>query len=295
MFVDKLGKKWYKGNLHMHTSLSDGDLTPQEAMDLYIENGYDFISITDHWTYYYDETYKDLTVLAGDEYHVGKVVTDGLVHILGIGCETKPQVKWANNPTIREVVDAIHEGKGLAILAHPAWSLNDPDSIIRIGDYDGLEIYNSISGEPLNCSGRAYSGVIVDMLAARGYDYPLFAHDDAHFYQYYDKCRSYILVNAESNSKEDLMKAIREKKFYSSQGPTFDIVEMRDGILHIECSPCQFVSVVSDCVWSRKRNITGENITSFDYEPVERDKYLRVEIRDKDGNWAWSQIIRLDK
>ncbi len=37
-----------KGQLHIHTSLSDGRLTPQGAADVYESLGFDFIVITDH-------------------------------------------------------------------------------------------------------------------------------------------------------------------------------------------------------------------------------------------------------
>jgi|YNPNPStandDraft_1061719.scaffolds.fasta_scaffold12502_3 predicted metal-dependent phosphoesterase TrpH len=37
-----------KGNLHIHTSCSDGQLTPQQIADAYEERGYDFIAFTDH-------------------------------------------------------------------------------------------------------------------------------------------------------------------------------------------------------------------------------------------------------
>jgi hypothetical protein len=37
-----------KGQLHTHTTCSDGSLTPQEAADAYARLGYDFIAITDH-------------------------------------------------------------------------------------------------------------------------------------------------------------------------------------------------------------------------------------------------------
>ena len=40
--------KWFKGNVHMHTSRSDGRLNLAEAARYYTERGYDFISITDH-------------------------------------------------------------------------------------------------------------------------------------------------------------------------------------------------------------------------------------------------------
>ncbi len=37
-----------KGALHVHTTCSDGELTPQEAANAYQERGFDFIAFTDH-------------------------------------------------------------------------------------------------------------------------------------------------------------------------------------------------------------------------------------------------------
>ena len=39
---------WYKGNLHTHTTHSDGDLSPKEMAARYRDKGYDFLAITDH-------------------------------------------------------------------------------------------------------------------------------------------------------------------------------------------------------------------------------------------------------
>ena len=40
---------FFKGNLHGHSNYSDGKLTPEDVCNAYIEKGYDFISITDHF------------------------------------------------------------------------------------------------------------------------------------------------------------------------------------------------------------------------------------------------------
>ena len=40
--------EWLKGNLHTHTTRSDGSLTPQERVDAYEKMGYDFLALTDH-------------------------------------------------------------------------------------------------------------------------------------------------------------------------------------------------------------------------------------------------------
>ena len=49
MITDQFGKKWYKGNLHTHSTNSDGRLSPEEVIGLYREEGYDFLALTDHW------------------------------------------------------------------------------------------------------------------------------------------------------------------------------------------------------------------------------------------------------
>ena len=40
--------KFYKANLHCHTTMSDGTLTPEEIKQAYQEKGYDIVAYTDH-------------------------------------------------------------------------------------------------------------------------------------------------------------------------------------------------------------------------------------------------------
>ena len=49
MYTDTQGRKWFKGNLHTHTTESDGKLSPEECYALYKSKGYDFLARTDHW------------------------------------------------------------------------------------------------------------------------------------------------------------------------------------------------------------------------------------------------------
>ena len=41
-------KPFFKGNLHCHTTKSDGKLTPEEVKAFYRKRGYDFLAMTDH-------------------------------------------------------------------------------------------------------------------------------------------------------------------------------------------------------------------------------------------------------
>src|SRR5438128_9135021 len=43
-----MGATWYKGNIHTHTTDSDGQQTPAQVIQWYIDHGYNFLALTDH-------------------------------------------------------------------------------------------------------------------------------------------------------------------------------------------------------------------------------------------------------
>jgi len=95
MYVDSKGNRWYKGNLHTHTTLSDGVKSPEETKRVYKYMGYDFIVLSDHW-YYGEGVESDpsgLLVLSGAEYNFnGEDSLKGVFHIVGFGTERDPEV-----------------------------------------------------------------------------------------------------------------------------------------------------------------------------------------------------------
>jgi len=40
--------EWYRGNIHMHSFWSDGNVYPEQAVDWYKDNGYQFVILSDH-------------------------------------------------------------------------------------------------------------------------------------------------------------------------------------------------------------------------------------------------------
>lgn len=53
--ADETGtKRWFRGNLHMHTQWSDGSPMPEWAIDWYREKGYNFLCTSDHNTFQSD-------------------------------------------------------------------------------------------------------------------------------------------------------------------------------------------------------------------------------------------------
>lgn len=301
MYTDKHGDVWYKGNLHMHTSRSDGALSPEDACELYGSRGYDFIALTDHWKLSPADTYKNMLLLSGCEYNVGANPRDGVYHILAIGCTGDPGIEHTDTP--QAIVDKIHEKSGLAVIAHPAWSINTPEQIEAVGGFDATEIFNSVSDLPRNV--RPYSGTIVDMLASNamnrqkegknGYILPLLATDDAHWYGKNDACRSYIMVKAGELTREAILSAIRAEDFYATQGPRIEVI--REGnSLRVTCEsdvPCESIVFFSDSVWVGERCFLAHDITEAVYTIPPSDTFVRVEVCDALGRYAWSNIVRV--
>ena len=144
MKKDLFGVNRLKINLHTHTTRSDGAKTPEEVAEIYKKAGYDVIAITDHWNHLDSGRIAGLRILSGAEYNIGGGDGCGNVfHILGIGCESKPALTETAGP--QEIIDEVHRCKGLAVLAHPAWSLNTAQQAARLSGVDATEIYNSVS------------------------------------------------------------------------------------------------------------------------------------------------------
>ena len=295
MYIDSKGNRWYRGNLHTHTTVSDGAKSPEETKALYREMGYDFIAITDHWVYASGDEYDPtgLLVLSGAEYNYnGEDVLSGVFHIVGFGMTRDPIVKKEDGA--QGAINKINDCGGLAIIAHPAWSMNTYDMITPLHGLFATEIYNSVSGFPRNC--RPYSGIIVDQLAARGYILPLIADDDTHFHTG-EQGMSYIMVNLGNNplTRENLIGALKENKFIATQGPIFEACRMGDEIVITMETPAQSVTFFTNRPWEPNRNAHAFDTPLYEarFRVHPNDTFVRAEVIGTDGKLGFAQIIKV--
>lgn len=281
---------WLRGNLHMHTNRSDGCLSYEDALALYENAGYDFIAVTDHWRLSQaGSTPGGMMLLPGCEYNVGATVQEGVYHIVGVGMEGEPALnRFDPALSAQRVIDAIRDAGGLAILAHPAWSLNSAEAVSRLHGLCGTEIYNTTSGFPMNA--RPYSGLFVDQLASLGMLLPCMAADDAHQYEQ-DVLGGWLMVNARERSPQAVMEALAAGDFYATQGPRISMV-VRGGVAQVTCSPAARVVFYSDAIWSPERVCSGENVTQATYHLQPHETFLRAEAIDSEGRRAFTSPVR---
>ncbi len=283
MYQDKNGNKYYKVAFHLHSTLSDGKLSPEEIAETFKKDGYDAITLTDHWRFGESREIGGLHVISGIEYDNG--LNCGTMHIVGFGMKNDP--KTEKGVSCQEMIDGINREGGCAVLAHPAWSLNSVDDAKAINGFVATEIYNSVSEH--GTSLRPYSDYFIDMCAVNGIYFGIFAVDDAHYYGGIDDRKGWVMVKADKLTDEAIVNAVRNGDFFASQGPMLSVTREGDKVI-IETSPCDKIAVHSNCAWLPNRVKEGNGVTRHEYTFRDVEKWLRVEVRDGDKR-AWSSII----
>lgn len=274
----------FTGNLHTHTTRSDGRLSPEDVQKLYKDRGYDFLALTDHWRPNEPGEYQGMLVLSGAEMDI--TFPDQAVHIVGVGLKEDLLQYAGRGDEPQRMIDAARAAGGCAILCHPAWSLNSPETMLSLQGLTAVEVYNSFSGIPWNAA-RADSSIQIDMALTRGFRAQLVASDDSHRYAG-EQCLSYTRIQAAALSREALMEGLRSGACYASQGPSFHQITWEDGTVEVSCSPVEYMVFNSNLVWSQDRCRVGQDMTHALYQMKEGERYVRVELIDRYGRRAWS-------
>lgn len=284
-------KPFFKGNLHCHTTNSDGKLTPEECKAFYREHGYDFLSITDHRKLSEETHMEDgMLVLCGmemDYYLPGEVV-----HLVGVGLSQELNQHDVSR-NMQSYIDLVNRYDGRVIIAHPAWSLNTVTTLSGLHGLTAAEIYNSASTYPWN-GDRADSSNVLDAAAAHGTFFNFVASDDSHWYNG-EAGRSFTMVQADELTKESLFKAVDEGRFYCSQGPVIRQITVEDEQIHVECSEAERVIFYSNLPWANNRCVTNPGMTEASYtaHPENGETFVRIQVMDREGRSAWSNPILL--
>jgi predicted metal-dependent phosphoesterase TrpH len=284
---------WYRGNIHAHTTLSDGTKNPKELVEIYKQAGYDFLSVTDHSIVakLSHLSSEDFLLVPGEEICVGLSQAKTLYHIVALGIEDTLPFKdfdYEIDPQI--VINKIKELGGLAIIAHPYWSGLNHEDLMKVKDYHGIEIYNTSCDFERNLG---YSDAHVDGVIAEGVKPLIYATDDHHGAEMgnapLDAAVAWICVKAENLSLECLMDSLIKGHFYSSTGPEIkNICLDEDGVIKMECSPVKSISFISTPSLGLKFHSKDVPLTKAEYPGRLGETYVRIELEDFFGKKAWS-------
>jgi len=279
--------RWLKGNLHTHTTQSDGARTPAEALAWYREHGYDFCAITDHWVYTAggDGPLADgLVQVSGTELHGPGY------HLLCVGLQGLPPRALEDSPAA--LAAAVRALGGLCYFAHPYWTGQTSAEIAPVSDVAGVEVYNAVCDLT---RGLGYSRVHWDELLGSGRQLTALAVDDVHW-KHGAEGRGWVMVRATEASQPAILQALADGAFYSSTGPSITDLALVDSpqgpALAVRCSPC--ASIVYHARGPRGQRFDAEPGRLLDAAilPLRPEHvYLRVECHDGRGGTAFTNPL----
>ena len=177
--------RFFKGNLHTHSTQSDGQLPPQEVCRRYREAGYDFICLSDHFLPAYEFPVSDtrpyrtdsFTTILGAEVHVPSTSLSEKWHLLanGLPLDFAPPREGEGGP---ELARRCAEAGAFVSIVHPEWYALGIDDAQAIDAAHAIEVYNHTSAVRTSRGGGA---ALLDQLLAQGRRIHALATDDAHF------------------------------------------------------------------------------------------------------------------
>ncbi len=296
--------RFFRGNLHTHSTLSDGVLTPKEVCRRYKAEGYDFISLTDHLVGLFDypiadtKPYRDntFTTILGAELHSGAMQNGQLWHILAVGLPqdfTPPEAPHLTPVDGQEcgadIAARARAAGAFVAIAHPQWSGLTMADARTIEAAHAVEIYNH--GCAIGAD-RPDGFQTLDLLLSEGRKLDLIATDDAHFYEP-DHFGGWVMVKAEENTPESLLAALKAGRHYSSQGPRIDHVEIDNDRITVVSSAVSTAVVLGQ--GTAATPVHGHSMTTAEIKlsKFRQSPWIRVSVIDRAGKHAWTNPIFL--
>lgn len=316
--------QFYKANLHSHSTVSDGGLTPAQLKERYKTNGYSIVAYTDHELLvdhsdlndpdflaitgveyafveledYFPSRTIELNMFAKDPHNVTQVCYDPQYVIHGEKWRA-PIAKYVGDLFTREytveciqkVIDEARANGFLVSLNHPQYSMESPEFFGKLDNLFAMEIYNHIS---FMGGVYDYNPAMYDDMLRRGKNLYCIAADDCHSghpddHPDCDRYGGFVMIKADKLEYGTIMEALEKGDFYASQGPEIQELYVEDGFVHLKCSPAKHVTMT--CSWrpfgGSRNAAAGEYLTEVTFPlPNRGQTYMRFDVVDEWGRHA---------
>ncbi|MBQ8550427.1 MAG: PHP domain-containing protein [Clostridia bacterium] len=288
--------KFYKANLHCHTTVSDGQFTPAEIKERYMAEGYSIVAYSDHdrvvpHPELMDENFIPLT--AGeyslndrpDTVYPWYTIQTYHLNFISKDINAKEFLDWDKNQYgVESVNRLIEEASARGYICqynHPRWSMQVPQDFIGL-DIFSFEIYNTAAEDDLFCGDGEYE---YELFCRAGGKCGVAANDDNHRERHH--FGGFTMVSAPSLTYDNVIKALENGDSYATCGPLIKELYVEDGVLHIKTSPCSRIGVLTD---SRCHGCAeGKDMESAEIALDFPHEYIRIVVCDDMGRRAWTR------
>lgn len=310
--------KFYKANLHTHSTISDGIWPPEKIKAKYMARGYSVIAYTDHNIMLDHSELTDETFLALNGYETSfdmkayqaprgsrrschicfiapsqdaKMVCrppEALMRVYSkdqsiekaLINKDDPEFELYYSPEcINEVIRLSREAGFFVTYNHPTWSQENFESYSKYKGMHAMEIYNYGTWR-LGMEGYCPT-IYEDILKTGNYIYAI-AADDMHTDA--DAFGGFTMIKSEKLDYPSIINALKGGCFYASMGPEIKELYYEDGKVHIKCSPARSISMSTGTTWSGieiSKNGIPVSEAAFTIHPLM--KFVKITVVDDKG------------
>jgi hypothetical protein len=293
---------WYKGNIHTHTTKSDGDADPEVVVKWFMEHDYDFLVLSDHnhRTILEHEVEGGPLMIPGEEVSA-RIQTGSIpIHINGIGISRVVEPYHGDEivDTIQRNVNAILDAGGIASINHPNYQWAFDHTHVR--QVDGASLMEVFNGSPVTNNeggpGKFTAEEIWDGVLSAGKVIFGTATDDSHrYYDYHpgmsNPGRGWVVVRATELTVNAIVDGLAMGEFYSSTGIVLEELEQSDESVSLtikEESDFIFTTTFSG---KDGKVLAEETGLSVSYSIKGDEGYVRATVRSSSGGKAWTQPV----
>ena len=322
-------EKYFKTNLHTHTTISDGKLSPRETKAVYKAKGYQVLCLSDHNVIVDHSAMNepDFLMLTGMElnynhedfrpkfdgrtYHFNLIAKrpDNLWSPWSIR-RTNPEALEYNKLMECENMDMRHDvditnamiakanEKGFLVMYnHPTWSCHSYLDYAPLKGLWGVEVRNTDCYNAGIDENNAW--VWRELLKLGNRIYPT-GTDDAHKEE--DMGGAWIMVGAEKLEYGAVIHALEKGDFYMSCGPEIFDLTIEGNVVKITCSDARSVALNNHGRFTRR--VVAEdgkmlNEVQFDisffFEKADENSCIYLTVIAADGSYAITRPYYLNE
>lgn len=314
--------KFFKANLHCHTTISDGKWSPELVKEEYKKQGYSIVAFTDHdimvkHTHLNDESFLalngyEMEVNAPSEIwgmkptcHMCLVALRDDIenqvcwnkqrngYLWGNGLKSLDRAKFdPNEPDfereythecISKMMQAGRDAGYFVTYNHPTWSIENYPNYIG---YNGMHAMEIVNYGCIKMGMDDFNPRVYDDMLRAGKKIYCIATDDNHN-GVEDSFGGFTMIKAEKLEYNTIGKALLNGDFYASEAPIISELYVEDEYVYVKCSPAKKVYLTTDVIYSiAVYPEEGETLTFAKLKINKNAKYFRITVEDASGKHA---------
>ena len=297
--------QFQKGNLHTHTTLSDGGSSPEQTIAWYRSHGYQFLALTDHNQLSRPAHYASLQepgfiLISGEE--ITMTGSGHPVHVNAL-C-TKTRIAGGSFASaaaaLSNGIGLVRAQGGIALVNHPNfdWALSAAD-VTDARDASLLEIasghpYVHSAGDATHPSHEA----LWDIALSSGADFMGVGVDDEHHIDVSSDPpatpgKAWVSTFGAATEANAICTALAQGELYASTGVELRRIEVRDRQYAVEPTQSGATVVFIGMGGRELARLAAPNHGPAIYELRGDEGYVRARVELPDGHFAWTPAVRL--